>query len=112
MHEADDGLLEKYDFKAWKDRFFKEIDVYKRQTDNSIVDKRIKKIDGMENKTITLGTLAAVDLKYKGFETAIKAIKQLVKEGYAIQYRIAAVSYTHLDVYKRQRQMRLEWSGL
>ena len=59
------------------------------ETDNSIVDKRIKKIDGMENKTITLGTLAAVDLKYKGFETAIKAIKQLVNEGYAIQYRIA-----------------------
>ena len=27
MHEADDGLLEKYDFKAWKDRFFKEIDI-------------------------------------------------------------------------------------
>lgn len=57
--------------------------------DDHILKKRIEKIRNMEDKTIVMGTLAAVDVRYKGYETVIKAIRKLEKQGYHIRYKIA-----------------------
>lgn len=52
------------------------------------IEKRIEKI---KNKTeaIILGSVGAVNLKYKGQEYVIKAVAKLKKEGYNIKYKIA-----------------------
>lgn len=58
--------------------------------DDSILEKRLKKLrDFNPNKKIVLGTAAAIDTRYKGHEYVIKAIPELVKKGYNVEYRVA-----------------------
>ena len=48
---------------------------------------RIKKFD--PNKKLILGTAAAIDVRYKGQEYVIRALKFLAKQGYNVEYRLA-----------------------
>ena len=58
--------------------------------DESVLVTRLNKINNMSSeKPIALGTVAAVDVRYKGQEYVIKAISKLNKEGYNFEYQLA-----------------------
>jgi len=64
-------------------------DVALPKLDDSILNKRLNKINIMSNSnSIVIGTIAAVDVRYKGQEYVIKAISKLNKEGYEFEYHI------------------------
>ncbi len=52
------------------------------------LDNRLKKIEENENNIITIGTCAAVDVKYKGQDTVIRILPILKKHGYKIKYQM------------------------
>lgn len=57
--------------------------------DDKILNKRLEKIKKMNDKKIVFGTLAAIDVKYKGQAYVIKAINKLKKEGIEnIEYQL------------------------
>jgi glycosyltransferase involved in cell wall biosynthesis len=57
--------------------------------DDRILEKRIKKIEEMKsNDPVILGTIAAVNVKYKGQKYVIKALAKLVKNGYNFEYHL------------------------
>lgn len=56
------------------------------KADIEILKKRLKKL---KNLTLTLGTCAAVNVKFKGQDDVIKAISGLVDEGLDVTYRLA-----------------------
>jgi len=56
--------------------------------DKNSLKNRLEKIDNL-GKEITIGTVGAVNVRYKGQQYVIKAISKLVKEGYNIKYRLA-----------------------
>lgn len=59
------------------------------KTEETVLQKRIEKINNMNrNRPILIGTIAAVDVKYKGQEYVIKAISKLNKEGYNFEYHL------------------------
>ncbi|MXP74780.1 glycosyltransferase [Lachnospiraceae bacterium WCA-9-b2] len=60
------------------------------KVDESVLKKRLDKISGyhVDNK-IKIGTAAALDVRYKGQEYVIKAIKKLVEQGYDLEYYLA-----------------------
>ena len=65
-------------------------DVVLEKRNESILANRLNKIETMPNeKNIVIGTLAQVDQKYKGQDTVIRAIAELRKLGYTIEYRLA-----------------------
>jgi len=55
--------------------------------DNNVLKKRIQKIRTMPEK-IVIGTLAAVNVRYKGQEYVIEAISKLNKSGYDYEYEL------------------------
>jgi glycosyltransferase involved in cell wall biosynthesis len=56
--------------------------------DESIIEKKLKKIDQQEKKVV-IGTIGALSSKYKGFDTAIKALSILrEKTDFDIEYRL------------------------
>lgn len=55
--------------------------------DHSILREREKRIKSMHKK-ILIGTLAAVNVRYKGQEYIIKAISRLNREGYNFEYEL------------------------
>lgn len=59
------------------------------KTDDIVLEKRIKKIKNMDkNRPIVIGTIAAVDVRYKGQEYMVKAISKLNQEGYNFEYHL------------------------
>lgn len=55
--------------------------------DESILERRLNKINQMsDERPIVLGTVAAVNIRYKGQEYVIKAISKLNEEGYNFEY--------------------------
>jgi glycosyltransferase involved in cell wall biosynthesis len=63
--------------------------------DESIIEKRVKKITCNE-KRIILGTIGALSSRYKGFDTVIKALSILKrKTGAAIEYRLLGGGDSH-----------------
>jgi len=52
------------------------------------ISSRIQKIKNMNSKKIVIGTLGAINVKYKGHEYVIQAIKLLENYGYEIEYQI------------------------
>ena len=53
------------------------------QLDEGILEKRLKKIANKDNNsTFIIGTTAALDVKYKGQESVIKALGKLKKKGF------------------------------
>lgn len=62
-------------------------DVALQSLDDSILENRLRKIENMDlNKTIILATIGAVNVRYKGQETVIKAISKLKSLGYKFEY--------------------------
>ena len=60
------------------------------KVDDSVLYKRLEKISQFDKKgKIVLGTAAAIDTRYKGHEYVIKAMPELVAEGYDVEYHLA-----------------------
>ncbi len=58
--------------------------------DPSILTKRLERIKrSAQKQKYVLGTAAAIDVRYKGQEYVMKAIGELVKEGYDFEYYLA-----------------------
>ena len=65
-------------------------DVAIQSVDDSILSNRLKKIDSRDKaSTLIVGTAGAVNVKYKGQEYVIKALSELIKAGYDIEYQLA-----------------------
>ena len=63
--------------------------VYLPKHDEKVLQKRIKRIESYEDcKNLTIGTIANVDVRYKGQEYIIKAIAKLNKKGYNYKYEL------------------------
>lgn len=76
--------------------------------DQEVLIKRLEHIKtNSQKKKLILGTAAAIDVRYKGQEYVIKAIGDLVKEGYDIEYFLAGanrLNSTYLsDLAKRMK---------
>ena len=63
-------------------------DVELKKIDNEVLKNRLEKIKS-QSKELVLGTLAQVDVRYKGQEYVIKAIAKLKQRGYIFRYRVA-----------------------
>lgn len=64
-------------------------DVDINELNHKVLEMRKKKIKQMKNfKHLSIGTVAAVDVKYKGQKYVIKAMSVLKKEGYSIKYYV------------------------
>jgi len=64
-------------------------DVILKPLPKNTLDKRLNKIKNMTyDKSIVLGTIAAVNVRYKGQKYVIKAISRLNKKGYNFEYHI------------------------
>lgn len=63
-------------------------DVELDDMEESILQSRLKKINQMTD-VLTIGTLAQVDLRYKGQEYVIRALAKLKKEGRIYKYKMA-----------------------
>lgn len=58
--------------------------------DETVLEKRINKLKKFDPlKKLIIGTAAALDTRYKGQEHIIRAIPELEKRGYNIEYRLA-----------------------
>ena len=57
-----------------------------KEIDESVLERRIEKINSMDTSNITLMTTAAVNVRYKGQEYVIKAIPKLNKKGIRVRY--------------------------
>lgn len=66
--------------------------VYVKSFDLDTFKKKKASFEGFDkSKVIKLGTAAAVDVKYKGQSTIIKAINYLVSKGYDVYYELIGV---------------------
>jgi len=64
-------------------------DVELQSLDESIMERRLNKISNMtKNNPIVLGTIAAVNVRYKGQQYVIEAISRLNKQGYNFEYHL------------------------
>ena len=63
-------------------------DVELKEIQQSILYKRLKKIEE-NNSPLVLGTLAQVDVLYKGQEYVIRSLAKLKKKGWLFRYRLA-----------------------
>ena len=63
-------------------------DVELLKIEEQVLEKRLKKINEMKN-TFIIGTLAQIDVFYKGQEYVIKALKKLKDRGRIFKYRLA-----------------------
>lgn len=62
-------------------------DVQIKKTSESVLNERLEKIQNMK-RPVVLGTVAGIDVRYKGQQYVIKAIAKLKKEGYFFIYRL------------------------
>ena len=72
------------------------------KTSTDAIEKRIMKIENMSLHKIKLGTLAALDVPYKGQDIVIKALSLLKKRGVFCEYHLAG----HGDYGRLQRIAR------
>lgn len=64
-------------------------DVVLPNLEEKILNRRNAKIENMKkNNKIIIGTIGAVDVKYKGQAYVIKAVKNLKNKGYNIEYQV------------------------
>ncbi|WP_208796365.1 glycosyltransferase [Exiguobacterium acetylicum] len=63
--------------------------VYLEKNDFKVLDNRKIRIKNLNKKNIfKIGTTAAIDVKYKGQDDVVKAISNLKKQGFNIQYEL------------------------
>ncbi len=61
---------------------------------STIINRRLERIADLSNKsTVILGTAAAVDVRYKGQETVLRAMPLLASKGINVVYRLAGGNY-------------------
>lgn len=65
-------------------------DVALPETDETVLSKRLEHIKGHEGPLV-LGTLAQLDVQYKGQEYVFRAMQQLKKDGIIFKYRLAGM---------------------
>lgn len=63
-------------------------DVMLQSIDERSLEQRIESIQGSKNEKLVLGTVAAIDVPYKGQGDVIKAIRTLKNDGIYISYKI------------------------
>ena len=57
--------------------------------DNKVLDKRLEKIKNKKKSNqIVISTIASVEIKYKGQQYVIRALKKLKQQGYNFKYKI------------------------
>lgn len=71
-----------------KGRWINCSDVELNDVVDSILDSRIQKISASK-KPLVLGTLAQIDVRYKGQEYVIEALSKLRKKGIVFKYKLA-----------------------
>lgn len=72
-----------------KGKFLSCSDVLLNKLDDKTLVQRLSKINSMSTqKPIVLGTVGAVNIKYKGHKYVLKAIHKLKKQGYHFEYWI------------------------
>lgn len=78
-----------------------EIDI----SDRDVLERRLKKIDNMSTKFITMMTAAALNVKYKGQQYVIESIPLLNKKGIHVKYYIAGTGSGKylLDIAKKYK---------
>ena len=57
-------------------------------SEEGVIEKRLKKIQGKKDRHFVLFTAAAIDVPYKGQEYVIKAVKLLCNKGLDVEYRL------------------------
>lgn len=63
--------------------------VYLPEQDEKVLKERLRRINNYKDcKNLTIGTIANVDVRYKGQEYIIKAIAKLNKKGYNLKYEL------------------------
>lgn len=92
-------------------------DVELAQIEKNILSKRISRIQerNQQNQILTLGTLAAVDTRFKGQQFVIKALSILKKEGVIYKYKLAgggADEYLRRQAQKYDVEDLIEFSGI
>lgn len=77
-------------------------DVELQSVDETVLSRRLEKIQRM-GEQLTLGTLAQVDVRYKGQEYVIHAIAELKKRGKIVKYKLAGSGSNQylLDIAKK-----------
>lgn len=63
-------------------------DVALLEVDEKILSERINKIERMGNGPVIIGTIGALNVRYKGQVNIIKAISELTKQGYKYEYHL------------------------
>lgn len=63
-------------------------DVQLKENDEEILKNRMKKNKSIQSKTILIGTIGGLGVKFKGQQDVIKAVAKLKKQGYNIQYEM------------------------
>lgn len=64
-------------------------DVFIPALDSVVLENRLRRIGSMlDTKCITLATVSAIDVSYKGHEDVIKAVSILNRNGYNLKYKI------------------------
>jgi len=65
-------------------------DVVMNPAPQEVLESRLKRVSLKQaNCHVVLGTAAAIDVRYKGQDTIIRAIPMLLKQGYDIEYHLA-----------------------
>ncbi|MBO4812878.1 glycosyltransferase family 4 protein [Candidatus Saccharibacteria bacterium] len=64
-------------------------DVILKQPEEAVLNNRITRIRGLEStKKITIGTIGAVDVRYKGQKYVIESMRKLKEAGYDVEYQL------------------------
>lgn len=90
-------------------------DVELQEMDETILERRLERIDSGKDKKIVLGTLAQVDVLYKGQEYVIEALGRLKKKGIIFKYKLAGSgSYEYLKKIAEENDVleEIEFCGV
>lgn len=64
--------------------------VYLQSISEDVLETRLRKIDGLDVRKVVVGTAVnSIDVRYKGEQYVIRAMKDLMADGYEIEYQIA-----------------------
>lgn len=63
-------------------------DVQLKENEEEILKNRMKKNKDIQNRTILIGTIGGLGVKFKGQQDVIKAVAKLKKQGYNIKYEM------------------------
>lgn len=62
--------------------------VYIKEYDDIVIEKRISEVNALSYYPKKIGTIASVDVRYKGQEYIIRTLKKLKQSGYRLDYEL------------------------